>query len=478
MQMQNTLPYLSYMPSFIVIGLAILVFFLGRAVPALKKLPASVLFMVVMAASLLIELTQLGVSQKLFFNLIEIDQASHWFNIMFYLVSIITVAMIWTSDEMDRSNDWENMGLVSTLVLGMMFMATATDILMVAVAIEMVSIPSYLLVAMNKKDSLSRDAAVKYVLFGSFASGIMLYGMSMIFGLTGSTQFSGIWAGLGQEGVLGTPMFYFAIIATMAGMLFKVAAVPFHFWCPDAYQAAPTPITAFLSVAPKVAGLALIMRFVADTGAANTVMIQILSVISMATMTVGNLAALKQTDLKRLLAYSSISHAGFILMGVTVLTGEGRKFVFFYLILYLLMNMAAFFAAMFLAKDNKYDLQWLRGSIKVQPVMVIGFTVALFSLAGIPPFGGFIGKFYLMKVALEAGLYVLVAVAGLNSVVALYYYANVAKTMIIDDLEGDAEPKKGGFPTAYVLVTAVALVIFGLYWRPILYVADQLVATM
>jgi NADH-quinone oxidoreductase subunit N len=431
-----------------------------------------------MAASLLIELTQLGVSQKLFFDLIEVDQTSHWFNIMFYLVSIVTVLMIWTSDEMDRENDWESMGLVATLVLGMMFMASATDLLMVAVAIELVSIPSYLLVAMNKKDDLSKDAAVKYVLFGSFASGIMLYGMSMIFGLTGSTNFIEIWAGLAKPEVLGTPMFYFAILATMAGMMFKVAAVPFHFWCPDAYQAAPTPVTAFLSVAPKVAGLALIMRFVAETGAASSIMIQILSIISMATMTVGNLAALKQTDLKRLLAYSSISHAGFILMGVTVLTGEGRKFVFFYLIIYMMMNMAAFFAAMFLAKDSKYDLMWLRGAVKVQPVMVIGFTIALFSLAGIPPFAGFIGKFYLMKVALEAGLYVLVAVAGVNSVVSLYYYANVAKTMIIDDLEGEAQPKKGGFPTAYVIATAIPLVIFGLYWRPILYVADQLLAAM
>ena len=470
--MYNTLPFLASMPAHVLVGLAMLFFILGRATPGLKKLPPMPFFLIVLAAAFFLETQGTG-SKDLFFGMMVVDSFSRLYDQIYYIAAAIFVLMVHYSDELDRDNDWENLALLSCLLLGMMFMTNATNLLMALIAIELVSLPSYLLVGLNRKNKAAKEASLKYVLFGSFATGIMLYGMSLLFGLTGALGFADLWNGLGSEAI-DQPVYYLGIGMTLAGMAFKVSAVPFHFWCPDAYQAAPTPVTAFLSVAPKVAGLTLMMRFFSEhlaiQGESLTLM---LSVIAMATMTLGNFAALKQTDLKRLLAYSSISHAGFLMMGIAVLNVDGRQAIFFYVPIYLLMNLGAFMVLMLLSKDNNYEISAFKGMIKSNPILVVGFAVFAFSLAGIPPFAGFIGKFYLFKVTLEKGLFLLLLVAGANSVVGLYYYVNVLKVMIIDKETQTNPAITAKTPMVFVTACAVPLVFLGIYWVPLLEWAEK-----
>jgi len=470
--MFNTLPHLAHLPAHLVLSLGLLFFFLGKTIPGIKKLPATAIFIAMLALAAALEASETG-SHDLFFGMVQTDSFSRLYNQLYFIVSALVVVMLHFSDEMDRENDWENYGLLSCLILGMMFMTSASHLLMAVIAIEMVSIPSYLLVALNRKNPASKEASMKYILFGSFATGVMLYGMSFLFGMTGSLTFADIWNGLGSESV-GTPIYYLAIGFTLAGMSFKVAAVPFHFWCPDAYQAAPTPITAFLSVAPKVAGLTLMMRFFADhLPVQGDSLTQMLSIVAIVTMVVGSFAALKQTDIKRLLAYSSIAHAGFLMMGVAVLNTDGRQAVFFYIPIYILMNLGAFMAIIYLAQDHDYKISAFNGAVKSNPLLVTAFAVCTLSLAGIPPFAGFVGKFYLFKVAMEKGLYPMILAAGISTVVSLYFYVSLLKVMIIDQEARTFSPLGSKVPVVFVSLCALPLVFLGLYWVPLVDWADK-----
>lgn len=472
--MVNTLPYLSYIPAHVIMGCAILFFFLGKVIPGIKRLPVTPVFLFILFVCFSWEASGERAA-SLFFGMIQVDSYSRLYNEIFFIVIAVTILMMVYNDEIERLLRWETFGFLSTICLGMMLMTSSTNLLMTALAIELVSIPSYVLVALNSKHPVSKEAALKYILFGSFSSGIMLYGMSLVFGLTGSLQFETIWQGLGAYSIVDSPIYFLAVLMTLSGMVFKIAAVPFHFWCPDAYQAAPTPITAFLSTAPKVAGLALIIRFFSyHISLQGENLTLVLSVLAMVTMTVGNLAALRQTDIKRLLAYSSISHAGFLLMGIAVLNEEGRQAVFFYIPVYLLMNLGAFMAVVYLSKGRRFDIQSYAGMITKKPLLVVGFTVCLFSLAGIPPFAGFIAKFYLFKAVIQEQLYLLAAVAGINSVISLYYYVNVIKVMVIDEKgKEEKETKQGRFPVVFVTACAIPIILFGVYWTPLVNWAEK-----
>lgn len=472
--MVNTLPYLSFIPAHVLMGFAVVFFFLAKAVPFLRRLPASALFFAVMVVAFWLESLGSG-SQAIFFDMLQVDSYSRLYNQIFFIVIAVTVLMVLNNDELYGEINWEVYGLLATVCLGMMMMTSASNLLMTVLAIELVSIPSYVLVALNRKLPVSKEASLKYVLFGSFAAGIMVYGMSLLFGLTGTLTFEGVWKGLGEYSASGSAIYYLALLMTVSGMIFKIAAVPFHFWCPDAYQAAPTPITAFLSTAPKVAGLAILMRFFSyHMDLQKEHLTLILSVLAMLTMTIGNLAALRQNDIKRLLAYSSISHAGFLLMGIAVLNAVGRQVVFFYIPIYLLMNLGAFMAVIYISQGDRFDIESYAGMIKKHPLIVVGFTICLFSLAGIPPFAGFIGKFYLFKVVIEEGLYLLAVVAAVNSVISLFYYVRVIKVMIIDTEDHpQKEIQAGKFPVVFVLGCAIPIVFFGVYWTPLLNWAAQ-----
>ncbi len=339
----------------------------------------------------------------------------------------------------------------------------------------------------------STEASLKYVLFGAVSSAIMLYGLSLLYGMTGAMDFAGIRAAL-VTGEVNAFALLVVMVLILAGMSYKIAAVPFHYWCPDVYEGAPTPVSAIFSVGPKAAGFALMIRFfyttlaVGPDAAASVGIIHIINwpllvaVIAAVTMTYGNLVALRQTNVKRLLAYSSIAHVGYILMGFVLLTEAGLAAILFYLLVYTLMNLGAFFFVVainnHLKSEELADYVGLGFRVPWAGAMMVVF---LASLTGIPPFAGFIGKFYLFAAVLDKEWFWLAIVAGLNSVVGLYYYFKVVKALFLTrPAEGtDASPLKLHW-LQYTVLAALAIptVALGLYWGQFKDLADAAIATM
>ena len=422
----------------------------------------------------------------LFNRMIVHDQFSVFFKVIFALATFATIWMSLDSREVDRMSQGEYYAVLLASSLGMYFMATATNLLMAYLALEFVSLTSYVLTGMLRHDRRSGEASLKYLIYGGVASGAMIYGMSWIFGLTGTMDYAGISAALaaGQGSSLAL---FIAVLLTLSGFGYKIAAVPFHMWAPDVYTGAPIPITAFLSVGSKAAGFALLLRFFypglsvlgADgqweaLGGAGWP--QIILVLSMISMTVGNLAALQQDNIKRLLAYSSVAHAGYMLMGVVVLNDEGLRSILFYLIVYYMMNIGAFAIVMLVANaSGREDIESFRGlAWRGGAIPAAAMAVFLFSLAGIPPFAGFIGKFYLFAAVIRAEFYLLALVGGLNSVVSLYYYARIIRTMFLDQPVGGEETVEVQWSMGGMLaVLTLGTLVFGLYWTPVINIADR-----
>jgi NADH-quinone oxidoreductase subunit N len=316
---------------------------------------------------------------------------------------------------------------------------------MAYLALEFVSLVSYALTGFLPHNRRSGEAALKYLIYGGVASGAMIYGMSWLFGLTGSMDYAGIAAGVARLGPESHGTLFLGFVLVLAGFGYKIAAVPFHMWAPDVYTGAPIPITAFLAVGSKAAGFAMLLRFfdfgVTPDGPAeafiNIPIVPLAWMMCAVTMTLGNLAALSQTNMKRLLAYSSIAHAGYVLLGFTAFAHAGMQAVLFYLVVYYLMNLGAFWVVMLIANatgredmDAYRGLAWRGGALPA-----VALAVFLFSLAGLPPLAGFVGKFYVFAAGIEGGLYTLVVIAVLNSVVSLYYYVRVVKRMFLDQPE-------------------------------------------
>jgi NADH-quinone oxidoreductase subunit N len=332
----------------------------------------------------------------------------------------------------------------------------------------------------------STEAGLKYVLFGAVSSGIMLYGLSLLYGMTGSMTFSGIGAALNAGA--GNPFsLLVVVILILAGMSYKIAAVPFHFWCPDVYEGAPTPVTALFSVGPKAAGFALMIRLFYTTMSGGELLASInwpwlVAVIAAVTMTYGNLVALRQVNVKRMLAYSSIAHVGYLLMGFVLLTEAGLASILFYLLVHTFMNLGAFFFVV--AVNNHLKSEDLRDYIGLgfrTPWAGAMMVVFLGSLTGIPPFAGFVGKFYLFTAAIDSELFWLVILAGLNSVVSLYYYFKVAKAMwLMKPEEGaDTSPIRLHWLQHVILaVLAIPTVALGLFFGEFKALADTAVKLM
>jgi len=385
-----------------------------------------------------------------------------------------------------NANQGEYYGLLVSSTLGMYFMSSASNLLMAYLALEFVSLTSYALTGFLRHDRRSGEAALKYLIYGGVASGTMIYGMSWIFGLTGSMDFAHINAALMQSDANKLAVFI-AVLLTLAGFGYKVAAVPFHMWVPDVYTGAPIPIAAFLSVGSKAAGFALLMRFfypaLSHLGADGTWQFlpgvdwpQLVLVLCMVTMTLGNLAALSQRNVKRLLAYSSIAHAGYMLMGFVVLSNEGLRAMMFYMVVYYLMNIGAFLVVMIVANSTgREDIEGYRGlAWRGGAAPAVALAVFLFSLTGLPPLAGFIGKFYLFAAVIRQQFYFLALVGVLNSVISLYYYARVVRTMFLDFPEGDEAPVTVGLHNGSLMWgLCAATLVLGVYWSPVIGLAER-----
>jgi NADH-quinone oxidoreductase subunit N len=436
--------------------------------------------------------------QNLFFGLLAFDRFSNTFRILFALVSgVITIFSVPPIPEghalpgrgvrEDRRDQGEFFTLLMVLTLGMNLMAESRNLLMIYLSLELVSVISFVMAGFKINDAKSSEAAMKYVIFGGVASGIMLYGMSWIFGISQSLYLGECAARIADltraQGKVPEVVFV-GVVCMLAGFGYKISAAPFHMWTPDVYEGAPTPVTAFLSVGPKAAGFAVLVRFFADalgsltpvvssTGAAiETPWAVVAGCLAMATMTIGNLSALGQDNVKRMLAYSSIAHAGYMLLGFSVFSDAGIASIVFYIFTYCFMNLGAFLVVMAVAEKNGGDesVTAFKGLGRRAPVMAMIMALFLFSLTGLPPFAGFVGKFYLFAAVVKAGgawNWTVAVVGVLNSVVSLFYYARVVRAMFLE--KGDSEGPTVVRPLfgATSVVLAVPTLVLGIYWAPL-----------
>ena len=391
---------------------------------------------------------------------------------LFVLSAYVIVLMSTNYIEEGEYYQGEYYFLLVTAVLGMVMMSSSRDLISIFVALEFLSIPAYMLAAWRKRDVKSNEAGVKYFLLGVFASAVMLYGMSLFFGVTNTTLLVGINQSLAANENLG--VLTLGIVFIIVGFAFKVSAVPFHTWAPDTYEGAPTPVAAFLSVASKAAGfVALVTLIFVGFLADSEVWEPLFWVLSALTMTVGNLIALRQQNIVRMLAYSSIAQGGFILMPLAVVgqSAEAQRdaltAIVTYLIVYAAMNLGAFAVVIAVARKTRSgDIDSYGGLFNYAPALAVGMTIFLFSLAGIPPLGGWIAKFSVFKALLSAGggwAVGLAVIGGVNSVIALYYYANVARKMWMEPApDGDEAPiKVPQSLSAAMVITALATVVIG-----------------
>jgi NADH-quinone oxidoreductase subunit N len=449
------------------------------------------------------------VTPRVLFNgMIASDPFATFWKWLFLLTAGLTVLIAARSSEFGRDQLGVFYPLMLSVVLGMFLMASSTDLLMIYLAIEMVSSVSAALVGYRKGDRKAGEAALKYIIYSGVASGIMLFGMSYIYGITGSTSLLGLGQALNGAsasafGVSQSALrltLALAVIFVLSGIGYKIASVPWHMWCPDVYEGAPTPFTAFLSVGPKAAGFALAVRFFwagltgepssgaphLQTGLPDLPWPAIIGVLSAVTMTLGNLVAIVQNNLKRLLAYSSIAHAGYALMGLAAASSVGVQGVMIYMLVYLVMNMGAFLAVIVVAQaTGSESIDDYRGLVRRHPLLAITFAVFLFSLTGLPPFAGFTAKWYVFVAVLQntslpgGGWYAALAVIGaLNSAVSLYYYMRVARAMFLDAPVGEVTVRPHLGYQVLLGAFSVALVLFGIWWNPIVQWSQQSLAIL
>ena len=360
---------------------------------------------------------------------VSLDNFATFFNITFLVAAGLTILM---SDDYLKREGYpigEYYPLVLFTTAGAMWMASGTDLMTIFLGLEVLSISLYVLAGFFRGQERSNEAGLKYFLLGAFSTGFLLYGIALVYGSTGTTKIAGIVDYVRTfPDVITSPMMIAGMLLMAVGFLFKIAAAPFHMWTPDVYQGAPTPITAFMSAGPKAAAFAAFLRvFVLGMGSLQSDWTAVLWVVAVLTMTIGNLVAIYQTNLKRMLAYSSIAHAGYALVGMVAANAIGRSGILFYLLAYTFMNLGAFAILVLAGKEGEENLtlEGFSGFGYKRPFLGVAMTIFLFSLMGIPPTAGFAGKFFIFAGAIKAG-YVWLAVIGvLNSAVSLYYYLRV-----------------------------------------------------
>jgi NADH-quinone oxidoreductase subunit N len=398
-----------------------------------------------------------GEPLSLFFGMFELDKFTHFFRLIALAAVAVTILISLGYSPIQKRYAGEFYSLFLFMAFALILVAAANHLLMIFLAVEFVSLISYLLVGFLKNDPKSKEAAIKYLLFGSVCSGVMLYGMSLLYGAAGTLELPAIGNALAHAPF--KPLAITAVLFFFTGLGFKISMAPFHMWAPDVYEGAPTPVTAFLTVAPKALGFAVLIR-VLDMIFWNfySVWSPVLVILSILTMTIGNITAVSQSNIKRFLAYSSIAQAGYILMGLAVFSLLGRGAILIYLVAYLLTNLGAFAVVLFVGGETRSDsLDSYAGLSKRSPTAAAMLTIFLLSLAGLPPLAGFIGKYYVFAAAIQANFITLTIVAAINSVVAAYYYFRIIRLMYLTPAAGPAfaAPSKALAVTLWVLFLSV-----------------------
>ena len=413
-----------------------------------------------------------------FMHSMALDHFAIYFYYLFLGGAALAILMSVRYLEIEHEHHGEFYALILFSVIGMMCMASGFDIVLIFIGLELMAISTYVLVGFLRRDRRSNEAALKYVLLGAFSSGIFAYGLSLFYGLSGSTNLYQISLAVARRltGNQGQPdaVTVLALLTVMVGLLFKVAAIPFHQWAPDAYEGAPTSVTGFMSVAVKAAAWAMMLRILVwGLYPLRTVWVPVLIVVSILTMTGANLAALTQNNLKRLLAYSSIAHVGYMLLGLVALASvnfpspafiDGFRGILLYLLVYTFMNLGAFAVITSLRRRDIIgdEIDDIAGLYSRAPIEAVLMLIFLLSLAGIPPLAGFYGKYFIFLSLMESGHYVLASTAVLYAVFGLYYYLKVANAMFMREATDKARTPIGAGIWVALAVTAFATVIIGI----------------
>jgi len=369
-----------------------------------------------------------------------VDHLSLFFICIFTLSSALTILLSSEYNEREGIKAGEYYSLILLCTVGMILLASSTDMIMIFLGVEIVSICLYVLAGIRRENTASNEAALKYFLLGAFATGFLLYGMTLVYGSTGSTNLFKIAEFIKSDSAQSNPLLLMGIVLLVIGFGFKVAAAPFHMWAPDVYQGAPTPVTAFMSVGPKAAAFAAFFRIfseaVPDLAPSWEILLCTIAVLS---MIVGNLGAIMQTNIKRMLAFSSISHAGYLLIAVIAKSSLSGSSLLFYMLSYAFTTFGAFGIIILLGRkgEENLELENYSGLAYKHPLMALSMTVFLLSLGGMPPFAGFVAKFYIFSAAIEEGFVTLVIIAVLNSAISFYYYLKVVVFMYMKEPAGE-----------------------------------------
>jgi NADH-quinone oxidoreductase subunit N len=423
-------------------------------------------------------------------GMVTVDAFGAFFKLIVIISSFVLIYFSYVSDEIKKSekNLGEYYALIFGMILGMFFLSSASDLILIYVALELLSLSSYVLAGFTKLRTRNSEASLKYLIYGATSSGLMLFGISIFYGLSGTTNLYEINTFLSSHQINQLTL-SFASLLIFAGIGYKISSVPFHFWTPDVYEGAPISITAYLSVASKAAGFALLIRFVKSAFVTSDNSLgywEILSVfdwqsllilVSILTMTLGNLTALWQNNIKRMLAYSSIAHAGYMLLGVAVLSNQGLVAVLIYFFFYLFMNLGAFFVVMLIAnKTGSEELDDYNGLGYTSPFLGVALTLFMIALIGLPPTAGFVGKLYLFIALVDAQMITVAVIALLNTVIALYYYIRVLKHMFLTKSTDETPTVSVMRPNIIFIVFMLApVLIFGVYFGPVVDFAKRCV---
>lgn len=400
-----------------------------------------------------------------------VDNFSVFFIFIFTISSALAIMLSENYNRRENIRIGEYYSLILFCTVGMIILASSTDLIMIFLGIEIVSICLYILAGIWRGNTKSNEAALKYFLLGAFATGFLLYGMALIYGATGTTKLTKIALALSSGQIISKPLLLMGMVLLIVGFGFKIASVPFHMWAPDVYQGAPTPITAFMAVGPKAAVFASFFRvFVYAMPELAPSWEIVLSILAVLSMFFGNLGAIFQTNIKRLLAYSSISHAGYILIALIAKNSLGSASLLFYLLAYVFTTFGAFAIVIMLGNKGNENLEITdySGLAYKHPLMALSMTVFLLSLGGVPPMAGFVGKFYIFSAAIKEGHIPLVVIAVLNTVISFYYYLKVVVQMYMKEPAGEFHPTLSPLTILVVVIAVLGTFQLGIFPGPII----------
>ncbi len=400
--------------------------------------------------------------EKIFLESFTRDAFSNYFKVLILLSSLFVLNSSKNFIVENKLDKFEYPIIILLSILGMFFMVSSNDLILFYLGLELQSLSLYILASIDRDNLRSTESGIKYFVLSALSSGLLLYGCSLLYGFTGSTNFDLIASQLNKENTGAV----FAMVFILVGLAFKVSAVPFHMWTPDVYEGAPTSITSFFAVVPKVAGLALLIKFMFIPF--SNILLEwqtIIIFISIASMILGAVAAMVQKNFKRLLAYSSIGHIGYALAGVATGAVSGYESAIVYISIYVIMNIGAFSCLYLLKKDGQYreNISDLSGISKKHPLLAISFLIILFSLAGVPPLGGFFAKFYVFVAVLEREMYTLAIIGLLTTVMSAFYYLKIIKTIYFDDSIIAFEQTKNRTAQISIFASCTILITFFLY---------------